>query len=142
LAQPGFSVSSVGEKMVSIQKYLDLVKEQDRTREAILLLKRTAMGDNFSRLTASFDSIFDMIKELDSNQSNHDLKMGDSYGTFEKLKKTSAYIDNAISDSFLSRFGFDGVTFANMEQVYSPGISGMGSMSQVRNHLIKNGMTQ
>lgn len=27
LSQPGFNVSSVGEKMNSIQKYLDLVKE-------------------------------------------------------------------------------------------------------------------
>lgn len=52
LAQPGFKVSAVGEKMRDLQKYLDLIKEQDRTREAILLLKRS--NQNFGDLTKSF----------------------------------------------------------------------------------------
>ena len=50
-------------------------------------------------------------------------------GTFEKLKKSSAYIDEKISQSFMMRFGFDGITFENMEQVYSPLVSGKGDMS-------------
>jgi hypothetical protein len=112
--------------MLTIQKYLDLIKEQDRTREAIHLLKRTAGGENFEDLTKSFESIFRLIKDLDADQSNYDLKISDTYGTFDKLKKTTAFIDEAISHSFLDRFGFEGVNFANMEQVYSPDISGMG----------------
>jgi len=52
--------------MMQIQKYIDLVKEQDRTREAILLLKRTAAGENFDKLTKDFNNIFSLIKELDS----------------------------------------------------------------------------
>ena len=57
-------------------------------------------------------------------------------GTFEKLKKSSAYIDEKISQSFMTRFGFEGITFENMEQVYSPLIAGMGDMAQIRNHLV------
>jgi hypothetical protein len=66
LQQPGFAFQAAGDKMLQIQKYLDLVKEQDRTREAILLLKRTAAGDNVNKLTKDFNSIFSLIKELDS----------------------------------------------------------------------------
>jgi hypothetical protein len=39
LAQADFAFSYVPLKIQAIQSYLDLVKEQDRTREAILLLK-------------------------------------------------------------------------------------------------------
>lgn len=93
-------------------------------------------------MTKDFDTIFNLIKELDSDQANWDVKMSDTYGTFEKLKKTTAVLDQAIEDSFLKRFGIEGVSFSNLEQVYSPAISGMGSMAQVRTHLLMNGMTQ
>lgn len=66
LQQPGFVYQAAGDKMVQIQKYIDLIKEQDRTREAILLLKRTAAGENFDKLTKDFNNIFRLIKELDS----------------------------------------------------------------------------
>ena len=41
LAQPEFRFSAVGDKMKMILNYLDLVKEKDRTKEAILLLERS-----------------------------------------------------------------------------------------------------
>lgn len=79
------------------------------------MLKRSAAGENFEKLTKDFNSIFDLIKELDSEQSNIELKISGKHGTLEKLEKTTAVIDNAISDSFLTRFGFSGITFQNME---------------------------
>lgn len=62
-------------------------------------------------------------------------------GSFEKLKKTSAMMDESITNMFLQVYGIDGIRFANMEQVYSPIVSGMGSMAKVREHLIERGMT-
>ena len=38
LAQPSFQFSPAGKKMVEIENYHNLMKEQDRTREAIALL--------------------------------------------------------------------------------------------------------
>jgi hypothetical protein len=75
-----------------------LIKQQDRTREAILLLKRSSNGDpaSFNTLTSNFKTIFDLINELNSDQSNYDIKIKE-LGTFEKLKKSSAYIDEKIT---------------------------------------------
>lgn len=142
LMQPEFQFRPVGDKMLTIKKYFDMVKEKDRTQEAISLLKRSTNGDaqSFAALTSNFNTIFELLEELDQDQSNYDLKIGEM-GTFEKLKKSSAYIDEKISQSFMMRFGFDGITFENMEQVYSPLIAGKGDMAQIRKHLISNGMT-
>jgi hypothetical protein len=45
LQQPEFYFRPAGDKINTLKKYTDLVKEQDRTREAILLLKRSSNGD-------------------------------------------------------------------------------------------------
>lgn len=54
--------------MLTIQKYFDLVKEKERTQEAINLLKRSTSGDgqSFAALTSSFNTIFELLEELDS----------------------------------------------------------------------------
>lgn len=41
LAQPRFRFSAVGDKMKMIQNYQDLIKDQERTREAIRLLEKS-----------------------------------------------------------------------------------------------------
>ena len=82
------------------------MKEQDRTREAIALLKSsTSDASKFRSLTESFDQFFGLLKELDQDQSVADLRLGQRHGTFEKLKKTTAYIDELIENAFLTRFG-------------------------------------
>ena len=62
-------------------------------------------------------------------------------GTFEKLKKTSAVMDESITNAFIRAYGIDGINFSNMEQVYAPAVSGLGSMEKVREHLISKGMS-
>lgn len=69
-----------------------------------------------------------MIDELDSGNSHYNMLIDGKFGTFEKLKKTSAAINQQMTSSFLNIYGIDGITFANLEQVYSPTVSGMGSM--------------
>ena len=82
------------------------------------------------------------MKELDQDQSNAELRIGNRFGTFEKLKKTTAYIDQLIENAFLTRFGIKGINYANLEQVYNPLVSGFGTMQEARSHLLKNGMSQ
>jgi|TARA_B110000285_G_scaffold96431_1_gene110039 hypothetical protein len=62
----------VGDKMLTLRKYFDMMKEKDRTTEAINLLKRSTNGDgqSFSALTSSFNTLFELIEELDKDQSN------------------------------------------------------------------------
>lgn len=68
LAQPDFQFSPVGLKMQKIEQYLDLMKEQDRTREAIALLQSsTSEAGKFRSLTESFDQFFGLLKELDQD---------------------------------------------------------------------------
>lgn len=102
--------------MQSIQNYLDLVKEQDRTREAIALLKNsTADSSSFSKLTSEFSKITDLISELDSDQSNASLLIKGNYGTFEKLERTSAILDEQIRQNFLTQFGIEGISFSSLD---------------------------
>jgi len=128
--------------MRTIQNYLDLVKDQDRTREAVRMLEQaTSDPALFSSLTSDFSKLFSLVEELDKDQSNHDLKLAGTYGTLEKLEKTSAIIDEQISHTFLHKHGIDGITFGSMEQVYNPLRSGISSMQETRASLLKQGMS-
>jgi len=69
------------------------------------------------------------------------LRIEDTIGTFEKLKKTSSFIDQKIQEVFLTRFGFKGIRFENMEDVYSPQVTGISSLGKTRSYLLKNGMS-
>jgi len=55
------------------------------------------------------------MNEFDLGSSNYDLHINGQYGTFEKLKKTSAMMDESITNSFLRVYGIDGIKFGNME---------------------------
>lgn len=96
---------------------------------------------SFGELTQSFDNLFELIKCLDSEQSNDEIRFEDKIGTFEKLKKTSGFIDQKIQEVFLTRFGFRGIHFENMEDVYAPQVTGISSLEKTRSYLLKNGMS-
>ena len=106
-----------------------------------MLERSTKDAATFSELTQSFDALFDVIKCLDSEQSNDFLRIEDKIGTFEKLKKTSSYIDQKIGEMFMTRFGFKGIRFENMEDAYAPQVTGISSLEKTRSHLLKNGMS-
>ena len=85
----------------------------------------------FARLTKDFKQVFALVDELE-NDTLSEMKLHDYIGSVEKLKKTSKFIDESIRSSFLRLYGIDGITFANMEEVYNPVVSGIGSMHKVR----------
>jgi len=84
---------------------------------------------------------FDLVKQLESNQLNKEFALGGKTGPFDKLHKASTALDSQIEKTFLNRFGIPGIGYANMEQVYSPYLSGIGSMEGTRNFLVSKGMT-
>lgn len=93
------------------------MKEQDRTREAIALLKQSTNGspETFKALTDNIHTFTELINELDSNQPFTELKTKSALGTFDKLQKTTAYLDSQIEHSFLTRFGIAGINYSNLE---------------------------
>ena len=66
--------------------------------------------------------------------------MKGKHGTFEKLEKTSKILSEAIQNSFLDNYGIAGISFGNEEQVYNPLKTGLGTMKEVREMLLENGM--
>lgn len=80
LAQPQFKFSAVADKLKMIESYKSLIKDQDRTREAMQLLQRATDDPAvFSRLTKDFKQVFSLVEELDNNQFSN-LKFTDSFG--------------------------------------------------------------
>lgn len=61
--------------------------------------------------------------------------------TYEKLMKTQTVMNEATQQIFLKRYGIAGVTLDEMEQVYNPIVSGIGSMQETREFLVSRGMS-
>ena len=72
-----------------------MLKEQDRTREAIKLLEEsTTDPKQFRDLTRNFQTFKDLVEELDSDHSDHGIpRVADHSANVGKLEKTSLYID-------------------------------------------------
>jgi hypothetical protein len=119
------------------------MKEQERTREAIALIQSSSTNpEQFRALTDNLNTLNDLVAELDSNQSNASILLASKrMGTLDKLKKTANYMNDVIEQSFLTRFGIAGIDYQNIESVYNPLYSGLGSMRETRKFLINNGMT-
>ena len=47
---------------------------------------------------------------------------------FQRLKKTQFTINEMIGDTFREGYGIDGVTLDNIEMVFDPLVSGVGSL--------------
>ena len=52
----------------------------------------------------------------------------DKMPEFQRLKKTQFTINQMIGDTFREGYGIDGVTLDNIEMVYDPLVSGIGSL--------------
>lgn len=59
-----------------------------------------------------------------------------------RLKKTMFSVDTLVDQIFEERFGIKGVSFSNIEQVYNPYMSGIPTMNDTQEFLVKCGMTE
>ena len=82
------------------------------------------------------------MNEIEDNKTGTlDFKFQDDYGTFSKFKRTSGIIDAMFEKTFFSQYGIQGIKYGNLEQVYDPMMTGIGSMFETRKHLLAKGMT-
>jgi hypothetical protein len=74
LAQPQFRFSSVPDKLKMMNNYMDLIKDQEKTREAIRMLEASTEDPAvFAQLTKDFTQLFNLIKEFEEGNSNFDM---------------------------------------------------------------------
>lgn len=116
-------------KMKQADDYVQLMRDHHKTKEAIDLLQKASFDPvEFRRLTENSNKIFDLVDELDAGQTNYDLKISNKWGTLDKLRKTTAVVDDTIGSQFSSLYGVDGIGLSTIEQVHSPLKSGKCSM--------------
>ena len=60
---------------------------------------------------------------------------------FQRLRKTQFTLNEIVADMFREGYGIDGVTIDNMDMVYDPLVSGIGSLSRRKQQLVSQGMT-
>jgi len=94
MKQPQFWFLSVGDKIEKMEEYKKLVEEQERTREAIDLLKSSTgvNSQNFEKLTSSFKEVIDIVKGFNIIEDKG-MNMFDLHGTFDKFLKIQGFIN-------------------------------------------------
>lgn len=94
-----------------------------------------------SRLLSSTAEFFKIVEEIDS-QHFEGLQLLTQVSTIDRLQKTQLALNEEASRAILERFGFKGVTLDNIEDVFNPSVSGIGSMQATRTYLIQRGMSE
>ena len=100
-----------------------------------------ADGPTQSRLVSSQAELESIL-----NQVNKDSVLGksanlDETPEFQRLRKTQFTLNEIVGDMFREGYGIDGVTIDNMDMVYDPLVSGIGSLSRRKQQLVSQGMT-
>lgn len=80
------------------------------------------------------------MSQIDENKSDH-LLSPESSPVISRLQKTMLSVDTLVADIFRDRFGIEGIEFSNIEQVFDPYVSGIPSIRETQDFLVKNGMS-
>jgi hypothetical protein len=105
-------------------------RELKKTREMKQLLEH-ASPETQQKLMSGFDEMEAILAQLDAEKGPHadEARIG-SMPEFDRLKKTSFTMNEMIGQHFRETHGLNGITFNNMEQVYNPLVSGIGSIQK------------
>ena len=88
-----------------------------------------------------FDELEAILAQVDNEPALYDRysKIG-NLPEFDRLKKTSFTMNEMIGDMFRNGYGLNGITYNNIEQVYNPLVSGVGSLHKQKQKLVSQGM--
>ena len=115
LAQPDFVYLSAAEKLGRIEHYKALKHELNKTRELQDFIKN-ANSATQANMTTSFQELFELLKQVDSI---NDLSPA-TLPVFEKLQKTSFVLNERVGMMVRESYGFEDITFDNIEQLFNP----------------------
>jgi hypothetical protein len=60
---------------------------------------------------------------------------------FEKLQKTSFVLNERVKMMVKESYGFDGITFDNIEQLFNPRVTQINSVHETIDYLVQRGMS-
>jgi hypothetical protein len=60
---------------------------------------------------------------------------------FEKLQKTSFVLNERVRMMVKESYGFDGITFDNIEQLFNPRVTQINSVHETIDYLVQRGMS-
>ena len=90
--------------------------------------------DEQARCTGQFNELQAIIGEMDTSFNLKD------DAVFTRLEKTSSAINELVGKIFRERYGINGLSYDNIEQVFNPMNSGIPTMGATRDHLVAHGM--
>jgi hypothetical protein len=64
-----------------------------------------------------------------------------SLPVFEKLQKTSFVLNERVKMMVKESYGFDGITFDNIEQLFNPRVTQINSVHETIDYLVQRGMS-
>lgn len=141
MAQAQFQFLPKVEKAQELQANIDLQKELDKVRFLKNLLATNQSELIESRLLSSTAEFFRVVQEIDS-QHIEGVQPLTQVAIINRLQKTQLALNEESSRTMMERFGFKGISLDNIEDVFNPTFSGIGSMSATRTHLIQRGMSE
>lgn len=114
LAQAKFSFLPRAYKVEEIEQYKNLEREMQKTKAIRDMLENAAtLRDPVlqNRLMSSSQEFLNILNELDGSldKRNEDLNLGDFFGTYDRIKKTSSILNEETRRIILERYGIQGV---------------------------------
>ena len=136
LAQPDFVYLSAAEKLGKIEHYQNLRQELNKTRDLIDLISN-ADSTTRTNMTSSFQELFSLLKQVDSISELSPATLP----VFEKLQKTSFVLNERVRMMVKESYGFEGIMFDNIEQLFNSHITQITSIHETIDYLVQRGMS-
>jgi len=137
VGQSEFPFLSVGAKLNKVDTYRKLRDQLEKSRLIKDKLKHASLQEQH-RMTNSYEPIQEMLKELKSDPA-FDLEY--QVPSFPRLAKTHFVVNSEIETLIETAYGFRGINFDNVEQVYNAYYTGIPTVSETRNYLTEKGMS-
>lgn len=108
-------------------------RELEKTKELRQMLQSAADGDSQTQrlLMSNHKELDSILGHLDADPAmvNEHGKFSDLW-FFDRFRKVAGSIDNMVGKIVNDDLGHSGVSWRNLEQIYNPLISGVGSISE------------
>ena len=74
-----------------------------------------------------------MLEQLDFGDKTLNVR---NFPVFDRLNKNASMINQHISDYIQNYFGFTGINYDNLSDIYNPKITGIKTLKQTYNYLV------
>lgn len=144
IAKPQFPFLPASYKLQRITSYHALKDELDKVKQLKNTLTSLARHDGAlkERIQGSIKEYSELVEMLDadSNLFSTDALVGNN-PAIQRFKKTSSVLNELIGSIFREGLAIEGIDYDNIEQVYNPLITGLGSLHATHEYLLTHGIS-